>query len=86
MSALKPPEKRKLLWVDWVDASTCSQAWNFPEDMPGIPESIQSVGWVVRENDDAITIAAHWGNDSVSGDMTIPKIAIVQIWEIDLWT
>jgi hypothetical protein len=49
---------------------------------------VESVGIVLHESDESITVAGHWNhgdpdNDeeiaSVSGDMTIPKCSIVSM-------
>lgn len=44
----------------------------------------RSVGWLVDEDEESITIAAHDGDDQVTGDITIPKVAITGRWEIIL--
>ena len=77
-------DNRTLLWVEWVDSSSHGGVWTNKDALLHQAEAVQSVGWLVSECEENLTIAAHWGQWQVGGDMTIPKVAIVQRWEIVL--
>ena len=76
----------ELVYVEWID-SAGYPGWRSLEDIQreATPIVIESVGWVVAENDKSITLVSHvhkdipeqsenvrYGNDA----LTIPKIAI----------
>jgi len=73
-----------LEWVEWQDSQTTFTGWTLTEDIdPDLPRagSIVSVGFLIRENDEAILIAPHFGGinaQQVCGAMTIPKLAITK--------
>lgn len=77
-------DKQTLLWVEWLDSVSCGAVWTSTEDAPADNLGCSSIGWLIRENDDSITIASHRSPSQVGGDMTIPKIAITGRWEIVL--
>lgn len=77
-------ESPPLLWIEWVDSASHGGVWTHKTDLETGSHKIRSVGWLVREDDDALTIVAHEGGDQYSGDMTIPKVAITAQWEIVL--
>ena len=67
----------KLLYVEWVDSMVAASGWSDTEGTEAIvPAKIRSVGWLLRETGDAITLIAHDGQDEVAGFMVIPKCAI----------
>jgi hypothetical protein len=71
--------KPKLIYLEWVDScGNASRVWhNRDEAVECItPLVCRSVGFVVEETRDYLTIAAHAGGDEVSGVMSIPKCAI----------
>lgn len=78
---------RTLLLIHWVDSTSNGQSgspWISPEYAHCDVDPIESIGWFVEEGEKAITIAAHWSNHHVSGNMSIPKVAITGRWEITL--
>lgn len=70
----------ELVYLEWVDASAI-HGWQSLDDIQrdGAPLVIQSVGWIVHETDDAITLVAHMHKDNpnavrqMSDPLTIPK-------------
>lgn len=74
-----------LVYIEWLDAAAV-HGW---QDLDTVtddasPIVIQSVGWVLRETDAAITLGAHLHKDipqngavrQVTDALTIPKAAI----------
>jgi len=66
--------KRKLLFVEWLDAASESEpGWKALESIDPNPVVCWSVGWLLHENTDAITIASSVNAEHFDGDVTIPK-------------
>jgi hypothetical protein len=67
--------------IIWYDSSTCTEGWQFLEDLlvdPGIkPLKIFSLGYVVFENDHLIVLAADDGGNQCGRRITIPKVCIL---------
>ena len=76
-------EDAPLLWVEWVD-SVHYNGWTAMEELPIHDLNCRSVGWLIAEDEESITIIAHDGGKNAMGDMTIPKVAITGRWEITL--
>lgn len=66
--------------VVWTDSHGCSSEWrDFSEAAEQEVIECQSVGWVIRDDDKALTIVPHMSATShCCGDMTIPKVAITK--------
>lgn len=79
----------KLVQVKWVDSHSFD-SWVGVKQLEGYPEVVDviSVGWLMDSNNKTITIASHVTFDrsgdicQCSGDMTIPKVAVVEIKEL----
>ena len=67
--------------IEWLDhCSAPENEWQSLDDVKNLePELVTSYGFVVRETDDFITIAASrgQGNESFLGDLCIVKSCIV---------
>lgn len=68
--------KRKAVYLEWLDSAS-APSWNYKDEMQK-PQTIVSVGWVVSEDDQAITITT---SESSTGHachspLSIPKVAI----------
>ena len=74
----------RLVCIEWVDSVCADQVgWCRREGVAGLtPDIITSVGWVLRDDDDSITIVAHNGEDMVGGDMCIPKVAVRKVVDL----
>lgn len=79
---MKTNENFSLVYLEWLDSAS-SQGWSSIEDYK--PDGIfcKSVGWIIRETEDLITIASNIGAptldksvDQACGWMTIPKAVI----------
>ena len=79
--------KMKIVQIKWIDSCASNQNWNFIQDFDGDIEPIKiiSVGFLLQENDDVVTIAQNYGTDpeQVCNLMTIPKGCIKQITTIE---
>lgn len=78
MSKSKRP---RLLHVQWDDSGSSNGVWRRENDLRNDrPMQCQTVGWVVHETKDHMTLASSWCNTGsgldYSGDMTIPKAVI----------
>ena len=72
--------KRKMLYLEWVDSSSADRGLVWHDDEVSHVTDLKcfSVGFVVKEDANSITIAGHDAGKSVSGQMTIPKRAITK--------
>jgi hypothetical protein len=70
---------RKLVLIEWYDSHYIS-GWH--REVPNTePLLCRSVGWIVYDGEEAVTIAAHITEEDDpqrSGEMTIPTRAIVR--------
>lgn len=60
----------KIVFIEWIDAST-THGWSSLDDL-GI-ETCFSAGFLVRETDEDISIAAAISEHQVNATITIPK-------------
>jgi len=75
--------KRDLVKIEWNDAnSPMGGHWQDAEDLDNKPIRCVSVGFVMREDKHAVTLASHLGGKTelhcVNGLMTIPQVCIVK--------
>ncbi len=70
----------KLVMVEWLDSASVGGIWNDINEITDQSCSLtcKSVGWLLVNNKDIIVIVAHLTGKQGSGDMTIPKRAIVK--------
>jgi hypothetical protein len=71
--------------VHWRDAVASMEApWHDPQKLSACPMNVYTVGWIVKESDDAIVVAqsipaGDCGDDhDVGGVITIPKSCLVK--------
>lgn len=70
--------------ITWMDSNTHS-GWHDPNLQKYAPLKVSSVGYVMDENDESITLAGSvvWGDNFQASDtMTIPKVCIVSDREL----
>ena len=77
-------EDRVLVLVHWVDSVGSGGFWNSIDNLVRDGLEVESIGWIVFEDEEKLTIVCHWGEHGVGGDMTIPKCAITKMWEISM--
>ncbi len=76
--------EQKFVEVTWID-STGFAGWQ-EKQTPRTATTCRTVGFLVNENDDYITIAATYDSftDAYHSPLTIPKVAIIERWELEL--
>lgn len=69
-------KKQSIERVRWVDS--CSpRGWTQKEALKGyVPVQIESIGWVVSEDANSLTLAGHASTTEYDGIMCIPKAVI----------
>lgn len=69
----------ELVYLEWVDSAGYT-GWQKLETLQHNMDalSIKSVGWIVAENQDILTIVPHISPSSGCGDLTIPKAVITK--------
>lgn len=64
--------------VEWTDAVGGVGTWTAESELEAREcVLVRSVGWVIGEHEDRITMVSHRYPDASCGDMTIPKVCIV---------
>lgn len=71
-------EALKIIYIEWVDSTSYGGVWKPRDDVEHLQENpvIVSVGVLLRETPQSITVVGHIGSGQVSGEMCIPKVAI----------
>jgi hypothetical protein len=71
--------KLPVYYLEWVDSASC-RGWTEVERIDPSPKVCRSIGFLVMENKEVITIAGHFSDnpDLCNGDITIPKVAIIK--------
>jgi hypothetical protein len=75
----KAPEKKKLLYVEWADATT-DDGWKDTHDLES--HIIRSVGFLIKTTKRDIIIAADWSYPESNRRLAIPKAWIQNKKEI----
>lgn len=70
-----------LVYLEWVDSASPNTAW-IPADHSVKPDRIKTIGWVIEDNDEYITVSNQVGEQCMSGVVAIPKVAITHRREI----
>ena len=71
------PNTYERVYIQWIDSSSID-GWVFTEDFQPELQTVESVGFIVHENDEMITISSHRTPSAVHSPFTIPKFAIIQ--------
>ena len=71
----------ELVYLEWLDARGANEQWDDLNRFRGPhnkPAEIQSVGWIVAEDDDCLSIVAHLDADEDlgCGILTVLKVCI----------
>ena len=74
----------EIRYVKWLDAVGCAQGWNDQLSLKDVEGEIESVGFVLDENEKFVLLAGHHGGDQVQGDVAIPHAMILEQFEIEL--
>ena len=74
------------VYVEWIDSYT-STGWRDTDVLDAEPLMCYSIGYLVRDAEDGIVVAAHLGGDpakphQVCGAMTIPRSAVVRLEDL----
>ena len=75
----------KLYLIKWNDSATM-RGWFDKRDMPkeATPLECVTVGWVVRENDDEIVLAASRNEDQWGGLWIVPRSCVYLKLELNV--
>lgn len=69
-------------YIKWVD-SAAPNGWVFDNELDFSVVIVESLGWVINEDDHSITLSSHKTNHGQShAPMTIPKVAITEIKDL----
>jgi hypothetical protein len=74
-------DKPQLILVTWIDSAKLGGdgPWKDKHTVTELThDTVQSVGWIMREDEDTLVVAAHISEGQVSGEMAIPIRAILK--------
>ena len=72
----------KIVRIKWND-TTHYQGWHKPDELDNMsPLIIESVGWLIRENETAIFLAMSHGEYRIGDILIIPKKMVLERWEL----
>jgi hypothetical protein len=71
-------ETTKIAKITWLDSSQM-RGWVDKDALEPIIETVDSIGFVVKETDDFISISNSISEYQVNSPLTIPKFAIKEI-------
>lgn len=79
----------ELKLVKWVDAFGCPAGWQHEEEVEKGVSVVQSVGFVIDETEQTLTLAPHIGglnrdNRQMAGVITLPKQQIISAFSYPL--
>ena len=75
--AKKPKARHEILLVEWFDAHDGPSDWTHVSEYKIEETLVQSVGFIVHEDDRYITLAtSDDGNKHIGGGIVIPKVNI----------
>jgi hypothetical protein len=83
--AKKPVPPTRVVLVEWLDAFTGDAGWKHLKKLrKQAPVLVRSVGYVVTDDPDYVTIAASHvpSDDDCDGDVTIPRGMIKSITDL----
>lgn len=70
----------KIVRIAWSDSKGITPEWEIKEDMGQLrPACVDSVGFLLEDRDDYVTIAQSDTDDQVLGRLTIPRGCIKEI-------
>ena len=69
-------DTNSFLSITWVD-STSRGGWMAPSDFNKIPTEIRTVGFLLSEDEETITLTNSVGAECILDPLTIPKVAVV---------
>lgn len=82
-------DKRRLVWIRWLDSGGSShRMWENTDTLVERSEKdnleCESVGWIIHENEIGMTVAGHRAEstDNWEGVLIIPKCSILEIIDI----
>jgi len=76
----------KLVMVEWIDSETESTPWVYQKDLEEL-EIQRSYGILIQETKKSITLAmtpSSKPDGQIGNVLTIPQVAIFEVWEITL--
>jgi hypothetical protein len=72
--------KDKIVKVSWIDSGVVSSGWVQLSEIENYSSNrIETVGYIVNDNDERFLIAQSIGKSHIAGVISIPKIQITKL-------
>ena len=73
-----------MVYVEWVDSAQM-KGWQDLEDAKALTVlDMETLGFLIEETDDAVTVVATWAEGNYDCPICIPKCAITSMWYVTL--
>jgi hypothetical protein len=76
--------KWKAVWIHWVDSVSGPRWEDHASSVNHDALNIETVGWLVLEDDKTVTVSTSIQRDQVCAPLTIPKCSVVSMKTIKL--
>jgi hypothetical protein len=79
-------ERPKIVWIEWLD-SNLNHGWLQKGSIAREVDHLrcQSIGFLVAENDDVVSVSASWDlSETFADPLSIPRCAITKMQEVEL--
>lgn len=70
-----------IVLIEWRDAQS-SPGWHGADELQRGLAAIKSVGWLVSESEESVTLAISVGTHAAGDLLSIPKSCIVREWAL----
>ena len=75
--------KRQIVEIEWVDSKGVTTAWEYIDEIkPLTPCIVNSVGYLLDDNEDYKTLVQSIEENQILGRLTIPTVSIKKIREL----
>ncbi len=75
-------KKNKILKIQWID-SKYGGGWEFLDEITCKSAEVETIGYILEENSESITLAHSISDKQCCGKITIPKVCIKKSCEIE---
>jgi hypothetical protein len=82
----KLPEKFEIVRIHWTD-TVCQEGWNNYQEVEQFVDAptdghMESVGWLIDEDEERIVIAMSHGNYQLGELLKIPRASITEVFKL----
>ena len=69
--------KQRIVKIEWLDSKAAPHEWEYRDDLGSLaPVSCITVGFILEQTKDYVTVAHTISENQILGRLTIPRISI----------